>query len=192
MNSLSKRFAAIAIFIAATQTAILGYMIEGRASILRSGTEVLLKTAPVDPRDLLRGDYVVLTYEVSRISKTLISGTKPEHGDEARLHVRLKPGADGFWTVSQASFDPLLAEEGSVVLLTQPMKIYNWEWESAGNLTVSYGIERYYVPEGEGKPIEDGRNDGRVSVAARVSDDGQAQIRALMLDGEPLYEEPLY
>lgn len=192
MSMSSKRFAMVALMVAAAQTAILGYMIESRASVLRYGHEVLLKTAPIDPRDLLRGDYVVLTYEVSRISKTLISGTKPGHGDEARLHVRLKPGADGFWTVSQASFDPLLAEEGSVVLLTQPIKIYNWEWESAGSLTVSYGIERYYVPEGEGKPIEDGRNQGRVSVAARVSDAGQAQIRALMLDGEPLYEEPLY
>jgi hypothetical protein len=31
-----------------------------------------------------------------------------------------------------------------------------------------------------------------VSVAARVSAAGQASIRALMLDGKPLYEEPLY
>jgi uncharacterized membrane-anchored protein len=192
MNSLSKRFAAVALLIAATQTAILGYMIEGRASILRSGTEVLLKTAPVDPRDLLRGDYVILTYDISRIPNGIISGAKPEHGEFRSLHVRLKPGADGFWSVSQASFDPLPAEDGSVVLLTQPDAIYSWEWQNEGSLTVSYGIERYHVPEGEGRPIEDGRNEGRVSVAVRVSDAGQAQIRALMLDGEPLYEEPLY
>lgn len=188
----ARPFAAVALAMALLQTAILGYMIEGRAGILRSGTEVLLKTAPVDPRDLLRGDYVILTYDVSTISTTSIIGQKPEAGDAARLHVRLKPGADGFWTVSEASFDPLPVEDGSVVLLSQPVTIYDWEWQNAGNLTVSYGIERFYVPEGEGRPIEDGRNEGRVSVAARVSDDGQAQIRALMLDGEPLYEEPLY
>lgn len=188
----ARPFAAVALAMALLQTAILGYMIEGRAGILRSGTEVLLKTAPVDPRDLLRGDYVILTYDVSTISTTSIIGQKPEAGDAARLHVRLKPGADGFWTVSEASFDPLPVEDGSVVLLSQPVTIYDWEWQNAGNLTVSYGIERFYVPEGEGRPIEDGRNEGRVSVAARVSEDGQAQIRALMLDGEPLYEEPLY
>lgn len=188
----AKPFAAVALFIAIVQTAILGYMIEGRASILRSGTDVLLKTAPVDPRDLLRGDYVILSYDISTISTTSITGTRPETGDVARLHVRLKPGADGFWTVSAASFDPLAEEDGSVVLLSQPVTIYDWEWQNAGNLTVSYGIERFYVPEGEGTPIEDGRNQGRVSVAARVSEDGQAQIRALMLDNEPLYEEPLY
>ncbi len=188
----TKPFAAIALVVALVQTSILGYMIEGRASILRSGTEVLLKTAPVDPRDLLRGDYVILTYDISNISTTSISGTRPKEGEVARLNVRLKPGADGFWIVSQASFDPLAAEDGSVVLLSLPITMYGWEWENAGNLMVSYGIERFYVPEGEGKPIEDGRNEGRVSVAARVSEDGQAQIRALMLDGEPLYEEPLY
>ncbi|MDR7027464.1 GDYXXLXY domain-containing protein [Rhizobium rosettiformans] len=188
----ARPFAAVALAMALLQTAILGYMIEGRAGILRSGTEVLLKTAPVDPRDLLRGDYVILTYDVSTISTTSIIGQKPETGDAARLHVRLKPGADGFWTVSEASFDPLPVEDGSVVLLSQPVTIYDWEWQNAGNLTVSYGIERFYVPEGEGRPIEDGRNEGRVSVAARVSEDGQAQIRTLMLDGEPLYEEPLY
>lgn len=188
----AKPFAAVALFIAIVQTAILGYMIEGRASILRSGTDVLLKTAPVDPRDLLRGDYVILTYDISTISTTSITGARPQTGEVARLNVRLKPGADGFWTVSAASFDPLAEEAGSVVLLSQPVTIYDWEWQNAGNLTVSYGIERFYVPEGEGRPIEDGRNQGRVSVAVRVSEDGQAQIRALMLDNEPLYEEPLY
>ncbi len=188
----AKPFAAVALFVSLVQTAILGYMIEGRAAILRSGTEVLLKTAPVDPRDLLRGDYVILTYDISSISTTSVTGTRPDEGDVAKLYVRLKPGSDGFWIVSQASFDPLAAEDGSVVLLSQPITIYGWEWENAGNLFVSYGIERFYVPEGEGKPIEDGRNEGRVSVAARISAEGQAQIRALMLDGEPLYEEPLY
>lgn len=188
----ARPFAAAALFVALLQTAILGYMIEGRAAILRSGTEVLLKTAPVDPRDLLRGDYVILTYDISTISTTSITGQKPEIGDAERLHVRLKPGTDGYWIVSEASFDPLQAEEGSVILLSMPVTIYDWEWQNAGNLTVSYGIERYYVPEGAGKPIEDGRNQGRVSVAVRVSETGQGQIRALMLDGEPLYEEPLY
>jgi uncharacterized membrane-anchored protein len=188
----AKPFAAVALLVALAQTAILGTMIEGRASILRSGTEVLLKTAPVDPRDLLRGDYVILSYDISTIPAALIKGAKPEAGSWTPVQVRIAPGADGFWTVTEASFEPLPQQPGSVVLRSQPVEAYDWQWAEGGTLFVSYGIERYYVPEGEGKPIEDGRNDRRVSVAARVSDDGVAQIRALMLDGEPLYEEPLY
>jgi uncharacterized membrane-anchored protein len=188
----AKPFAAVAVLVALAQTAILGSMIEGRASILRSGTEVLLKTAPVDPRDLLRGDYVILSYDISTIPAALIKGAKPQAGSWTPIQVRIAPGADGFWTVTEASFAPLAEQPGSVVLRSQPIEAYDWQWAEGGTLFASYGIERYYVPEGEGRVIEDGRNDRRVSVAARVSQDGVAQIRALMLDGEPLYEEPLY
>lgn len=188
----AKPFAAVALLVALVQTAILGSMIEGRASILRSGTEVLLKTAPVDPRDLLRGDYVVLSYDISSIPAALIKGAKPQAGSWTPIQVRIAPGADGFWKVTEASFESLPQQPGSVVLRSQPIEAYDWQWAEGGTLFATYGIERYYVPDGEGRVIEDGRNDRRVSVAARVSDDGVAQIRALMLDGEPLYEEPLY
>ncbi len=188
----AKPFAAVALFVALAQTAILGSMIEGRASILRTGTEVLLKTAPVDPRDLLRGDYVILSYDISNIPNSAIKGEKPPAGASLPINVRIARGADGFWTVTEASFEPLAAQPDSVVLRSLPVEIYDWQWTEGGSFMVSYGIESYYVPEGEGRPIEDGRNEGRVSVAARVSDTGQAQIRSLMLDGQPLYEEPLY
>lgn len=50
-------------------------MIQGRAAILRDGTEIVLKTEPVDPRDLMRGDYVRLGYtDISSIDKGLIEG----------------------------------------------------------------------------------------------------------------------
>jgi uncharacterized membrane-anchored protein len=37
-------------------------MIESRAAILRDGTEIVLQVEPIDPRDLMRGDYVRLQY----------------------------------------------------------------------------------------------------------------------------------
>ena len=66
-----------ALLVAGAQTAALGYMIESRASILRSGRDVLLKTVPVDPRDLLRGDYVILSYDISRLQPELFKGDRP-------------------------------------------------------------------------------------------------------------------
>lgn len=191
MNASSKRFAAIALLVAASQTAILAYMIESRASVLRSGTDVLLKTAPIDPRDLLRGDYVVLSYDISRIRSPLISGDLPESKPIPTVQVRLKAGHDGYWSVAEASFETLPKTDDSVIVVARVDSPSQWQ-SLPSDISVSYGIERYYVPEGEGKPIEDVRREGRVSVAARVSDDGRVQIRALMLDGKPLYEEPLY
>ena len=38
-----------------------------RAEILRNGQEVRLEVVPVDPRDLFRGDYVVLDYRIASV-----------------------------------------------------------------------------------------------------------------------------
>ena len=37
----------------------------------RNGQQVILDTMPVDPRDILRGDYVDLAYEIGRGDKAL-------------------------------------------------------------------------------------------------------------------------
>ncbi len=182
-----------AIVAAALQTAVIGYMVESRASILRSGADIKLKTLPVDPRDLLRGDYVILSYPISTIPKSIVTGEVPQGGTRARLAVRLQPGADGLWTATEASFGALAPKEGSVVLRTLPLDFYT---SVAGGipdtLFVQYGIERYYVPEGEGRVLEDARNQEELEVEVRVGTDGTPQIARLILKGEPIYDEPLY
>ena len=40
---------------------------------LRSGVRVILETALVDPRDWLRGDYLILNYKISTVPMNLIS-----------------------------------------------------------------------------------------------------------------------
>lgn len=184
---------AAAIIAATLQTAVLGYMVEGRASILRNGADIRLKTLPVDPRDLLRGDYVILSYAISTIPKSIVTGEVPKVNGRERLVVRLKPGADGLWTATEASFGTLAPEEGSVLLRTQPFDYYSvTDGVLPDSLFVSYGLERYYVPEGEGKLLEDARNQEELEVEARVSKDGMPQIARLILRGEPVYDEPLY
>ena len=42
-----------------------------RETVLRTGHTVYMRTAPVDPRDLFRGDYVRLGYEASVIARKL-------------------------------------------------------------------------------------------------------------------------
>ena len=184
---------AAAIIAAALQTAVLGYMVESRASILRNGADIKLKTLPVDPRDLLRGDYVILSYPISTIPKSIVTGEVPKVNGRERLVVRLKPGADGLWTATEAGFGTLAPEEGSVLLRTQPFDYYSvTDGVLPDSLFVSYGLERYYVPEGEGKVLEDARNQEELEVEARVSKDGTPQIARLILRGEPVYDEPLY
>jgi uncharacterized membrane-anchored protein len=82
----------------------------------------------------------------------------------------------------------------AVYLRSDPVRLRGEDNPRTGKMTLSltFGIERYYVPEGEGLEIEAARNEGRTTVAIRVSEAGVAQIARLMIDGKTLYEEPLY
>lgn len=182
-----------AVAAALVQTAVLGYMVESHAAILRSGAEVRLKTAPVDPRDLLRGDYVTLGYQIASIPGAIVTGDVPTEPGRQTLWVRLVPAADGLCSASQASFAPLPQQAGSVVARTLPFSYYpGADGTLPETLFVSYGIERYYVPEGEGRVLEEARNAQALEIAARVGSDGTMQIRQILMNGKPAYQEPLY
>lgn len=73
-----KRLVISALALAFVQIGFLGWIIAGRAAILRNGKEVLLKIEPVDPRDLLRGDYIILGYDISRIPAKMIANIPPD------------------------------------------------------------------------------------------------------------------
>ena len=185
------RYVAAAVFVALLQTGVLGYQIWQHAAILRDGEDVLLRSLPVDPRDLLRGEYVTLTYDVSTIETARLVGPRPEDTGPQRLWVRLGKQPDGFWTVQEASFEKLPSVDRTVIMRTQPFT-YIADPTSEYSLDVRYGLERFYLPEGEGKALEQARNDAQVSVVVSVADDGSAQIRRLLVDGKPVFEEPLY
>lgn len=174
----------------------LALAIEHRASILRDGREIVLKTEPVDPRDLMRGDYVRLGYtDVSSIDEDLVEGGWPAQDTTAPVWLVLTPGSDGAYVAKAASFTKPPAVSGEdVVLRSLPARITVARPGSGVNSVgpLSFGIERYYVPEGEGLEIEKAQNEGRTTVAIRLSEDGEPQIARLMIDGETLYEEPLY
>ncbi|MEP3437524.1 MAG: GDYXXLXY domain-containing protein [Hoeflea sp.] len=181
---------------AAVLVGTLALAIERRAAILRDGREVVLKTEPVDPRDLMRGDYVRLNYkDVSSIEKQLVVGAWPVEDTTTPVWLILAPGSDGVFAAKAASFSrPQQVSAEEVVLKSLPARVSVAQptggLNSIGRL--SFGIERYYVPEGEGLEIEKARNDGRTTVAIRVSENGEPQIARLMIDGETLYQEPLY
>jgi uncharacterized membrane-anchored protein len=56
---------------------------------------------------------------------------------------------------------------------------------------LTYGIERYYVPEGTGPKLENQARTGKLSAIVAVNAKGEAAIKGLMLDGKKIYDEPL-
>lgn len=179
--------------VAALQIGFLSWTISGRASVLRDGREVLLKVQPIDPRDLLRGDYVILGYDISNLQVSLFAN--PGAGDPdysaKPVWVVLRKGTDGVFHPASAALDrPELKDiQPDDVVIRGTTN--GWP-ASGGPVFVQYGLERFYLPEGEGKQIENDMRERPFFVVASVTDDGTAQIKAFK-DGETtLFEEPYY
>ena len=194
------------IAVLAIQAALLVYMIWDRISIIRTGTEVELQVEPVDPRSLFRGDYVILTYGISQLNTAELEGDN-DFGRNDRIFVELVK------TISQweavALYKTLPAHEGmgkSVFIRGQIESAYQplrqtpagQENETADrpqlegvDLSIAYGVESYFVPEGEGRQLEDIRDDRKMSVVLAVRADGTAAIKKLIVDGELYHEEGL-
>jgi hypothetical protein len=91
-------------FTVVAQLVILVAMIGLRAIPLVTGHTVLVRVQPVDPRDLFRGDYVILSYDFSRASRDSIQGLA-EPGALAGRQVHA--GKAGRRALSQGADGPL-------------------------------------------------------------------------------------
>lgn len=190
----ANRLIVSALVLALAQIGFLGWIINSRAAILRSGQEILLKVKPVDPRDLLRGDYVRLDYDISDIPVRLISNApaglfSTVDGD---IFVRVRKEADGYWRPVSAAFDAPAtpAAEGEVDIKGHVAA--GWSLGEGGSVGPQYGLERFYLPEGQGMDIEKDMNVRPFGIRAAIGKDGTAQIKALVDGDQTLFEEPLY
>ncbi|APH70998.1 GDYXXLXY domain-containing protein [Aquibium oceanicum] len=182
-----------ALIVSALQIGFLFSVIQGRATILRDGAEVMLKVEPVDPRDLLRGDYVRLGYEISSVPRTLFEPPLAD-ADAAKgtpVLVRLAPGDDGLWRPVGAR----LAETQASAMPDGQVEIagtIDTAFAAIDQVRLSYGIERFYLPEGEGREIERDMRERPFMILAAIGEGGTAQIKAFFDGKTRLYEEPLY
>jgi uncharacterized membrane-anchored protein len=144
---------------------------------LGSGTVVLLETRAVDPRDLLRGDYIILNYKISDVPVSAFSPPRTNGLPVGTtVYVALEPRGQ-FSEVANASTEPIEPAAGQVVLRGRAQA-----WWNNSSVHVEYGLERYYVREGTGNPR------GKITVQAAVPASGRAQIKAVFIDGKPFAE----
>ena len=196
LAALFGRIPKLALFgvAALLQVVLLAVMIIDRAQILREGAEVTLQTRPVDPRDLLRGDYVVLGYDMSQLPAGQLLN-QPAASRNPMLFVKLAPKSDGLYEPVSVHTDAVAVTSPEVLI--RGRVAYGASCGSDGRafcdkLTVRYNLESYFVPQGEGQKLEQARNQRKLTVVAAVLPSGRAAIKRLLLDGEPVYEEPWF
>jgi uncharacterized membrane-anchored protein len=179
---------------AAVQVALIAVMVYDRVRVLREGSEVTLQTRPVDPRDFLRGDYVVLTYEITNLPAGALKDT-PSQGRGTPVFVKLARKGDGPHEAVSVHAEPVPVTDGEALIrgrVAGGATCGSTRRAFCDRLHITYGIERYFVPQDEGREIERSRNQGKVSVVAAVTPAGRAAIKRLLLDGKPVYDEPMF
>jgi uncharacterized membrane-anchored protein len=190
MTSPRKILLALAV-IALAQTGVLAAMVIDRVQLLTSGREITLPIVPVDPRDLFKGEYVRLGYAIGRLPARLLDGPRPR--PNAPFYVLLERNAEGGWAplkISRAK--PSEASPDRIVLKARSS--YRWPPTASASavLGVRYGIESYFVPEGQGKRLEDLAREKRMAALIAVDARGNAAIKGLIIDDKLQYEEPLF
>ncbi len=171
------------------QAGLVGWLIADRALLLKNGHEVRLAVVPVDPRDLLRGDYIVLSYDISRLDNVQLDGDNAFAAGDA-IYVTLAE-VDGAWKATAITHAPPASGtwiRGSVETILRGEASCA---DTCQTYVVNYNIEQFFVPEGTGRDLEKLRNGQHLAVDVALGADGRAALKRLLVDGAPRYEEPL-
>jgi uncharacterized membrane-anchored protein len=142
-----------------------GFLLYVSFPLLGTKTAVLA-TQPVDPFDLIRGQYIIIRYDINTIP--LIEGA--EIGDE--VYVSLKEDEKGIHRLKTASLEFLSKDE---LFIKGNVKSVGEE-----RMTIEYGIEQYFFER-------NARFDTReMDVKVKISNSGRARIVDLLQDGKPI------
>lgn len=157
------RFALLAVIL---QVFVLAYMAGEREWILHTGRTILLRTAPIDPNDPMRGDYARLDYDISSVTK-----------EQCRDGALKMFAADGYvysrqWRDTKIYATLKINETGIAELVSvsdqKPAAglFLRGRVESVSDRTLRfrYGIEAFFMQQGTAQKLEDTRRRDRPGV----------------------------
>jgi uncharacterized membrane-anchored protein len=171
----------LGIAVAGLQVLVLGYMAGEREWVVRTGRTIYLRTAPIDPRDVMRGDYVRLDYEISRVPRDKlrdglveIAAKPPLRRPDQRVYAVLRENQQQvaeLATLSDQRPDDGLFIRGRLD-----------RWWGSGAIPVRYGLEAYFMEQGRALELEQRvRNRAEIQVplemAVAVRSDGLAVLK---------------
>lgn len=120
--------------------------------VFLTGQTIGLKVHPIDPSDLLRGQYVRLEYDISKIPVRKIEGFKVKGGDN--VYITLKAASDGVYTVKSVHTTRPKKDE---LYIAGKVRYVGWNsklGKDYRDLNINYGIENYFTNQKEAKRLE--------------------------------------
>lgn len=180
--------------VALLQAGFLAKMAYDRVSLIKYGREIALQVIPIDPRDVFRGEYVILGYDISQLQTPPDADARAEQkfARGQAVFVTLQPNADGNWTSKALSSTyPADVAASDVVLRGTVRSRFARTAEGDTAVAIRYGIESYFVPEGTGKALEDSVREKKIQALVAVGSDGTAALKGLVIGGERHEDPPL-
>lgn len=140
----------------ALQVLVLAFMAGKHEFIARTGTVIYLRTAPIDPRDLFRGDYVRLRYEASVIPAARVDAPVAELAKKRSIgttvYASLIVDENGLSDVAGLSER---RPASGPFLKGRLAGSWRFGMSAPDSVAVEYGIEAYYVQQGKGVEMEE-------------------------------------
>jgi uncharacterized membrane-anchored protein len=146
------------------QFGFLGYQTVTSERLLTTGTSIKLEIVPIDPRSMLQGDYVTLSYSISTPPESVAAELEPRQS-MSKIKVVLSPDERGVYVFNRFYKSGETLADNEIVINGQP----------SGWRLIYYGIETYFVPEGTGMDVESNARFAYI----RVSANGDALLERL-------------
>lgn len=171
------RWGVLALF----QLMLISIPLADRLQVQMTGERATLQVVPVDPRDLLRGDYVIINLAAARISSDVKGSAAAKKGD--RIFV-------GLSTAGEEPAQPVVVTKdrqsaGSLAIAGTVRSV------SQDHIRVDYGIDAFFLPEGEGRKIERLAAD-RLLLEVSITGDGRSLPLALLVDGKAFKSDSIF
>lgn len=142
---------------------------------LNFGQEIKIKTLPVDPRDVFRGDYVTLNYEINelpmdRVPEVFKDETAWQKMRNVPLFVVLKQNG-AYYEADYATFQ----RPASGIYLKGHFQWVVWgpadvEFKGSGatGIRLTYNLDQFFVPENTGRSLEELSRQGSLNAVVKV------------------------
>lgn len=144
------------------------------------GEDILIKTKPYDPRDIFRGDYVALDYNINELDINKIPKEFSKVDDynvekklrNKKIYVVLKK-VGNYYEADYATFK----KPKDKLFLNAKFDYIVWNWEEAQKKNekekivgarIKYNLDKYFVPENSGKALEELSRKGALTAKIKV------------------------
>lgn len=194
MRPAAGKYWALLAVVALLQGGFLAKMAYDRVTLIKQGREIALQVIPIDPRDVFRGEYVILGYNISQIDlKADAKGASDDRFARGNtVYVTLHQDADGAWTSKAVSTEyPTDVAPSDAVIKGTVRTQFQRNAEGDAGVAIRYGIESYFVPEGTGKALEDSVREKKIQALVAIGADGTAALKGLVIGGERHEDPPL-